>query len=369
MKRFAAAVTILLIALTAVVYFRPLAIFDAVAHVYLLARGFHSSYVRVGPNRVHTMTGGKGPPLLLIHGLATRGEDYALIMPALAKHHLLYVPDLLGFGATDRPNIAYSVSDEAEMIRGYLDAMHVERCDVMAASMGGWIALKFAADHPERVRRLVLVDSAGFPFPTTMTESTWTPSNAAEMRALIALQTDRVTWIPGFVMRDLLRQNRDHAWILRRAFRSMMTGRDLMQGRVQRVTMPVLLVWGMRDRIVPLAIGEKMQRELPNAKLVAFPGCGHLAVVECRDRVLPEVEKFLSSVIPTERSEWRDLLGACDAGPSTRCARSGMTRPSSALRAPSPRTRGEGELLVLPLAPREWGEGGRRPGEGRTPQP
>jgi pimeloyl-ACP methyl ester carboxylesterase len=191
------------------------------------------------------------------------------------------------------------------MIRGYLDAMHVGRCDLMAASMGGWIALKFAADHPERVRRLVLVDSAGFPYATTMTESTWTPSNAAEMRALIALQTDRVTWIPGFVMRDLLRQNRDHAWILRRAFRSMMTGRDLMKGRVQRVTMPVLLIWGMRDRIVPLAIGEEMRRELPNAKFVAFSGCGHLAVVECRDRVLPAVEKFLAGVTPSdpERSE------------------------------------------------------------------
>src|SRR5437764_14917094 len=112
MKRGTAAVTILLIALAGVVYFRPLATFDAVAHVYLLARGFHSSYVYVAPapspagapapHRVHTMTGGKGPPLLLIHGLATRGEDYALIMPALAKHHTLYVPDLLGFGASDR---------------------------------------------------------------------------------------------------------------------------------------------------------------------------------------------------------------------------------------------------------------------------
>ena len=306
MKRWIAAVTILLIALAALVYFRPLATFDAVAHVYLLARGFRSSYARVGSNRIHTMTGGKGPPLLLIHGLATRGEDYALIMPSLGKHHSLYVPDLLGFGASDRPNIDYSVSDEAEMVRGYLDAMHVERCDVMAASMGGWIALKFAANHPERVRRLVLIDSAGFAYATTMTESTWTPSNAAEMRALIALQTDRVKWVPGFVMRDLLRQNRDHAWILRRAFRSMMTGRDLLKGHVQRVTMPVLLVWGRHDRIVPVSVGEEMQRELPNAKLVAFPGCGHLAVVECRDRVLPAVERFLASVTPSERQRVDD---------------------------------------------------------------
>src|SRR5436305_1771256 len=155
-------------------YFRPLTTVETAEHLYLLARGFRSSYVRVGPNRVHMMIGGDGPPLLMIHGLATRGEDYALIMPQLARRHRLYVPDLLGFGWTDRPDIDYSVAEESEMIRGYLDAMRIERCDVVAASMGGWIALKLAADHPERVRRLVLVDSAGFPFATTMNPSTWT---------------------------------------------------------------------------------------------------------------------------------------------------------------------------------------------------
>ena len=86
----------------------------------------------------------------------------------------------------------------------------------------------------------------------------------------------------------------------------MMTGRDLMKGHVQRVTMPVLLVWGRHDRIVPVSVGEEMQRELPNAKLVAFPGCGHLAVVECRDRVLPAVERFLASVTPSERQRVDD---------------------------------------------------------------
>jgi pimeloyl-ACP methyl ester carboxylesterase len=293
MKRIALAVMILLFASAIAVYFRPLKTVDTVAHLWLLARGFRSSYVRVGANRVHTMIGGSGPPLLVIHGLATRGEDYAPIMPRLARKHRLYVPDLLGFGWTDRPDIDYSVGEESEMIRGYLDAVGVRQCDVMAASMGGWIALKFAADHPERVRRLVLVDSGGFPFTTTMTERTFTPADAVELRKLMALQTDNAGLLPDFVVRDLLRKNREHAWILLRAMHSMLAGRDLMKGHVQRVTMPTLLLWGARDRIMPLSVGIEMQRELPNARLVVLSGCGHLALVECRSRSLPLIEQFL----------------------------------------------------------------------------
>lgn len=293
MRRAGLVCVVTFVVFAIVVYLRPISVYEVAGHLWLLARGFRSEFVQVGPNRVHAMVGGEGPPLLLIHGLASRGEDYAPIMPALAKHHRLYVPDLLGFGKSDRPDIEYSVAEEAETIRGYVDAKGIAQCDVMAASMGGWIALKFAAEHPERVRRLVLVDSAGFPFATTMTESTFTPHNVADLRNLLALQTDRVSWLPGFIARDLLRHNREHAWILRRAMHSMLTGRDAMEGHVATITMPTLLAWGAKDRIVPLAIGQRMQRELPNARLVVYRECGHLAIVECRAQLLPEVERFL----------------------------------------------------------------------------
>jgi pimeloyl-ACP methyl ester carboxylesterase len=293
MKKCGAAAIGCVIAFAVIVFLRPLAVYDVATHLFLLARGFDSDYVRLGGNRVHSMIGGDGPPLLLVHGIGSKGEDYALIMPRLAEHHRLYVPDLLGFGRSDRPDIGYSIAAQAEMLRAYLDAKKIDKADVMAVSMGGWIALKFAAEHPERVRRLVLIDSAGFQYATAMNENSFTPRDRDELHHLLWLQTDRLSSLPWFIERDLLRKNHEHAWILRRAMKSMLSGRDLMDGRVQRVTMPVLLVWGMNDRIVPLPIGEKMRAALPDARLVAYSGCGHLAVIECRNRVLPEVERFL----------------------------------------------------------------------------
>src|SRR5213075_3147069 len=293
MKRAVTVVIILLITFAVVTYVRPLAVFDVARHAYLLARGFHSEYVIVGGHRIHYMTGSEGAPLLLVHGLASRGEDYFLVMPQLARSHRLFIPDLLGFGWSDRPNSEYTVADEEQMIRGFRDAMRIEKCDVVAMSMGGWIAMKLAAENPERVRRLVLVDSAGFQFSTSMTETTFTPSNREELRRFIDLQTDKFPYIPGFIARDLLRANKEHAWILRRALHAMLAGGDLMDHRVDRLTMPVLLIWGEKDRITPLVVGQRMQREMPHARLITYRDCGHLAIVECRDRALPAIESFL----------------------------------------------------------------------------
>jgi len=294
MKRLSTAAVVLAVIVAGCIYFRPLAVFDAVRGVWLLAHGFRGETVTVGGRRIHFISGGEGPPLVAIHGLASRSDDWAPLLPALAKSHRVYALDLLGYGGSDRPRDGdYSIAAETEIVRRFLDAEQIRQADVVAVSMGGWIALRLAAEHPERVRRLVLFDSAGFSFPTTLKAASFAPRNVAEVRRLIALQTDRGGMLPAFVLRDFLRVNREHAWLLETQMRSMLSGRDVMDGKVANVSMPVLLLWGTRDRMVPLETGRRMQRELPHAKLVELPGCGHLAVVECRAAALPSVEEFL----------------------------------------------------------------------------
>ncbi len=284
-----------LLALAATIYFRPLATFAFVQHVLLLARGFRGHDVVVGHWRIHYIEGGEGAPLVAIHGLGTDAESGALIFPTLAKSHHILAPDLLGYGHSDRPKDAdYSIAMESEVVRGFMDAMHVDKADVLGVSMGGWVALKLAADHPERVRRLVLVGSAGFAFESQLSESSFSPATVADVRTLMELQTDRAKLMPDFVARDFVRKSRQEGWIFRRAMHSMLAGRDLMDGRVARVTMPTLLVWGTADRLVPFAVGERMRRELPSAKLVAIPNCGHLAVIECHAQALPPIATFLT---------------------------------------------------------------------------
>jgi pimeloyl-ACP methyl ester carboxylesterase len=274
-------------------YLRPLMVFGAIRRVSLTFHGFRGREARVGKWRIHYYTGGDGPPVVLIHGLASRGEDWSGLFPTLAPHHRIYAIDLLGYGGSDRPHVDYSVALETDVVRGFLDALQIERADVGGVSMGGWIALKLAAEHPERVRKLVLIDSAGFEFPSTLRPDSFTPHDLEGMQKLIDSQTARVPHVPAFVLRDLLRVNREHAWILRAQLASMLTRHDIMEGRVARVTMPALLLWGTRDLLIPYSVGVRMQRELPNARLVPLNGCGHLAIVDCKETAWREIARFL----------------------------------------------------------------------------
>jgi len=285
MKKIAALV--LLAALAAFVYFRPLTVYFAARKAYLFAIGARGHDVQVGPHRMRYLVAGNGPPLVLVHGVAMRAEDWAPILRTFTKSHRVYAPDLLGYVGSD-----HSIRTQAEVVRGFLDAMQLQQPDMLGVSMGGWITLKLAAEHPQRVRKLVLVSSAGFAFKTSLNELSFSARNLDELRASLAMQSDRARLLPTFVLRDFLRHSKMKAPLVRASMRAALSGRDLMNRKLQRVTMPVLLVWGTSDRIVPFQLAAEMQKELPQAKLVALEGCGHLAIIECR-RAATEATAFL----------------------------------------------------------------------------
>jgi pimeloyl-ACP methyl ester carboxylesterase len=190
MKRWTA-IAVALLAFVAFAYLRPLTIYFAVRDLYLRTIA-EEGFVRVGAHRIHYYALGDGPPLLLVHGVASRAADAAPLFRSLARTHRVYAPDLLGYGHSDQPRDSdYSVATQAEILRGFMDAMRLQQTDVLGMSMGGWITLKIAAEHPERVKRLVLVSSAGVDFPSTLDERGFSPETMDELRASFARQSDR----------------------------------------------------------------------------------------------------------------------------------------------------------------------------------
>jgi abhydrolase domain-containing protein 6 len=283
-----------IIVLVLFAYARPLTIVHAFGHLLLLRAGMHAHYVDVNGHHLRYFVGGDGPPLVLIHGIGSSSEDWSLIVRDLTRAHRVYAPDLLGWGGSDKPRDGdYSVAAQTELVRGFLDAVHLGRPDVGGLSMGGWIALRLAATHPERVQRLVLIDSIGLDFPTTLDESVFAPTTMDEARHLLWLQSDDFAKLPDFVVSDFLRRARRESWILRASMRSMLTRRDVMDGKLQRVTMPTLIVWGTTDRLAPPSLAARLHRELPRSQVVMIPGCGHLAVIECRAKAMPAIVQFL----------------------------------------------------------------------------
>jgi len=298
LRRFFLLLVALVALLVAFLVWRPAYALTALATTALRLSGMESRYVRLGSYRIHYFVGGAGEPLVLVHGLGGRALDFAPLMPALAKQHRVYALDLLGYGNSDRPDVDYSVTLQTGILRQFLDRQGLTRVDLAGWSMGGWIALEFASQLPERVHRLVLLDSAGMKFIPTFDLPLLSPHTMADMQALDKVLTPHPGRVPAFITRDFLRVLRDEDWVIQRTVANMITMREVMDGKLAGVTMPVLLVWGKQDTLTPLSVAEAMRREMPQSVLVVLDGCGHIAPIECHDRVLAEMQRFLAANLP-----------------------------------------------------------------------
>jgi pimeloyl-ACP methyl ester carboxylesterase len=159
--------------------------------------------------------------------------------------------------------------------------------------MGGAIVQHVAADHPERVRRLMLFDSAGLFILPTWDTALFTPRNNLQLDELDTLLMPHPPTVPGFVARDILRVSDHRAWIIHRALQAMLTGKDATDKLLPQLKMPVLILWGSEDKITPPSLGETMHQMLPQSEFDLIPGCGHLAPGQCAPQMAPMVVRFL----------------------------------------------------------------------------
>src|SRR5271168_3400840 len=285
-------------------YRYPLWVADKQLRFHLWRAGVKSEYVDAGGYRLHYFeaspaNGSGGTPLVLVHGLGARGEDWGAMIPALAASGFhVYVPDLLGYGRSPKPDVDYSISLEEQTVGQFMQAMHVPRADVGGWSMGGWIAMKLALDHPEMVDRLIIYDSAGTYFPATFGPELFTPGDVAGVKKLMAILSPKPRPMPNFAAEAVVRKLQGNAWVVNRSTASMIRGRDLLDFRLYKISQPMLIVWGAQDELIPLSVGETIHTSVPQSVLDIVEGCGHLAPAECARPVIEGTVEFLRAEPP-----------------------------------------------------------------------
>jgi pimeloyl-ACP methyl ester carboxylesterase len=290
-------------------YWNPLWVSDEMIRYHLWRAHVRSKYVDAGGYRLHYFEavppdGTAGTPLVLIHGLGSRAEDWSpMIAPLAAAGFHVYAPDLLGYGRSQRPEAAYSVSLEEGVVVDYMHAVGLQRADLDGWSMGGWIAAKMALEHPEMVDRLVLDDAAGLKYQVSFERTAFVPTDAAGLDRLFALLIPKPPTLPPFAVRATLRKIAHDGKIIQQNLDSMEAGSDLLDGRLRGITQPTLILWGTEDKLIPIAVGEEMQHEIPGSVFEAVQGCGHLAPQECPRPVLAGTIPFLKAQPPMRGSE------------------------------------------------------------------
>jgi len=276
---------------------RPVAYFNRYSELHLLLSGAQSCSTTVSGYRIHyyAMGQSQGPVVLLVHGLGGRSEDWQNLAPYLTRAgYRVYLPDLPGYGQSEKPaNFSYSVSDEATVIVGFLDVLGLKQVNLGGWSMGGWIVQRVAAAHPERVRKLMLFDSAGIAVKPDWNTGLFTPATDVELSQLDELLMPQPPTVPGFVADDILRVSKRNAWVVHRALASMLAGGDATDQLLPKLKMPVLIVWGELDHITPLSEGKTIHNLVPQSQLEVMPGCGHLAPGQCATQIAPKALAFL----------------------------------------------------------------------------
>jgi pimeloyl-ACP methyl ester carboxylesterase len=270
-----------------VFYERPLWVQQQTVHLELFLHHVQSNYVMTPEGRVHyyeaePRISGGGVPLVLVHGLADRGESWAPMLERLKKAGFhVYAPDLLGYGRSPKPE--------------FIQSLGLQKTDVGGWSMGGWITLKLALDHPDMVNRVVVYDSAGLYLHLNGGTQVFHPSDGPSLQHLANLLEPHVRPLPAFVSRDVLRTLREGQWVVDRSVASMEKGNDLLDTRLSAITEPLLIVWGSDDGLLPLSLGQQMHTLDPQSELDVVEGCGHLAPKFCPVRVAAATADFLKA--------------------------------------------------------------------------
>ena len=285
-------------ALLGFAYARPVTVLEGLGSTWLRLRGVRSAHVQAGPHRLHYLEAGSGPPLLLVHGLGSSAmQDWGRLVAPLGRQFHVYAPDLPGFGRSERPPDAdYSIPMQVAAVRSFMDTLEIDRARVAGISMGGWIVSRLASESPERVERLVVVDGAGMESDgSDIPADALLPRDEEGVRRLIATVRHDPPATPSFVVRDILARRLQEEWIIRRALVAMRDGDDWLNGTLARADMPILIIWGKQDVLIPLEYGTALQAEFPRAQLEVLDGCGHVPIADCPEAFDRVFLRFMSA--------------------------------------------------------------------------
>jgi pimeloyl-ACP methyl ester carboxylesterase len=255
---------------------------------------------------------GDGPPVILLHGFGGQIWVWEKQISELSRHHRLYIPDLLGYGYSDRPKVDYTPALFIDSIRELMDQLGLQRASLIGNSMGGGIAWAFGLTHPERVEKLVLVDS----IPPDTVPAVRNPS----FRWLLAIRNLPV--LPylavGLHTRGMLRATLKEMVFDDRLITDPVVERQYQIGRIEgtprvmtstvrqvgeikryadalsTLDKPTLIIWGDQDEVFPLAVAKELHSSIRGSELLVIKDSGHMPMWEHPDETNQAILEFLA---------------------------------------------------------------------------
>jgi pimeloyl-ACP methyl ester carboxylesterase len=293
--------------------------------------------VELHGHRVAYRCQGRGTLIVLVHGITSSSATWERVIPLLADRYTVIAPDLLGHGESAKPQGDYSPGAYASGIRDLLFALGHKRATVVGHSLGGGVAMQLSYQFPELCERLVLVDSGGLGREVSLLLRAATlPGSEFVLPALARPRVLRAGRAFGRLLAnhglrsrtDIEEMARGHASLAdpeaRQAF--VHTLRTIVEPAGQRVSasdrlylaenIPFLIVWGARDRIIPLRHGRDAHQHVRGSRFEVFRHSGHFPQVDEPKRFVGVLQNFIESTQPSEfeAEKLREVLRSAHRG-------------------------------------------------------
>jgi len=272
----------------------------------------HLRWVRIEDRWMNMVDLGDGPPLIFIHGLSGCWQNWLEQIPHFARDHRVIAVDLPGFGQSEMPAEDISISGYADTIDALMAKLDIDAARIVGNSMGGFIGAELAIQHPARVERLVLVAAAGLSIESIRTERKTGLRHRAEnvvffslghlasrshqvalrarlRGALLLLVAAHPTKLPGpLAAQQVLGSGKP-------GFSDALDAmcRYPLRDRLEKISCPTLILWGDKDRLVPLKDAAIFEKLIPDSRKIVYEDTGHVSMMERPARVNDDVRSFL----------------------------------------------------------------------------
>ncbi len=306
MKKLLIAVLVLVVVVLAagtfLVWRYPLAIFNQQNRRDLLKGGFVKSSVSTQAGQQVVFEKGSGPVLIFLHGAGDQAGSWSKAAPQFSDKYHVVVLDMAGHGESEPSSGPLMLGTVLDGMDGVIAAKaSAGKVTLVGNSLGAWMAFYYAYQHPEKVERIVAVD--GGPLRGERPDLVNLPRDREEAAKIFDAILDPGAVHPaGFVLDDVVRQAQNGPIGRMAAAGVPEMSKYLLDGKLGDLKVPVDLVWGESDRMIPMHYAERLRDELPAARLTAIPRCGHVPQQECPNTFNRTLSAVLSEPVPQPKT-------------------------------------------------------------------
>ena len=255
-------------------------------------------FVTVGKNKIRYFEDGQSDQnLILLHGLGGYAERWIALMPFLNKKHHIFVPDLIGYGQSDKPSVDYTPEFFVKFVFDFMDTLGIKKASMIGTSLGGQIVAECAATQNPAIERIVMISPAGIMKKSTPALDAYTmaalyPTKESAKTAYTMMVGPNKPVSDISIERFVNNMSKPNAKMV---FLSTLLGLknapDITE-KLGKIKIPTLIIWGNEDKLIPFEYSEKFVSAINNCTLMPMEGCGHSPYVEEPEKLSGIIMRF-----------------------------------------------------------------------------